>query len=346
MGTLFAAGEDSDGVSIGSAGISTLAGAFRSSYARCGLLVSNGAVGLTYWRFANVFSSASFWFTARIWNTGGNFSSPDVLWKGLDVSNIVRLRVRNTSGNTSGGTFVVEKLDSTGAATQLGSSFTSGFTDSTLYKWDLKVVNAVAGSIEFYVSPANGGSPSLRYSFSGDTTTNGVTVLTGYDAGQCNTLGNTQTTVWSEMITHTAPTLSMSLAGGHPVANGNTHNFTSAAAANVNPITMNLATPDYSNTAGQIDQYTVGAIPAGSFSVRAVVVGGTGQKGTSGPSKLDWGVRTGAADFWSPDIAMSALNAPAPSQYAWDLNPNTGVAWQTTEVGNAAGFNIGARSVI
>jgi hypothetical protein len=29
----------------------------------------------------------------------------------------------------------------------------------------------------------------------------------------------------------------------------------------------------------------------------------------------------------------------------WLTNPNTGNAWQTSEIGSAAGFNIGLRSV-
>ena len=66
--------------------------------------------------------------------------------------------------------------------------------------------------------------------------------------------------------------------------------------------------------------------------------------GTSGPTKFDFMVRTGGADFVSPDIAPTL--AWAPYAYAWDTNPNTGNAWQTSELPNASSaFNLGLKSV-
>lgn len=351
MPLLFAGGEDSDFVQHGTdANVVTTAGHYRSGYARCAL---QPALPVDYYRTpANAFSASSLWLTARVFVeivTNIQNATNDAL-RFIDASGITRLRLRSAlSGTTNFAAcpFVVEKLDSSGTATQLGSSFFFPVTDNTLFKFDINFVDAVAGSVVIYAGPSTGLSQSVVYSFSGDTTTNGVSTVTGFDlASGIVRAFSTATLEWSEVICHTASTLAMSLASGAPVANGNTHNFTSAAATNVNPVVMNLATPDVSAVAGQLDQYTTSAIPAGSFSVRSVVVSGTSAKGTTGPANQQWNVRTGGVDYFSPNVALSPLNTPVPTQYAWDLNPNTGVSWQTSQVGNAAGFNFGAESVI
>ena len=46
----------------------------------------------------------------------------------------------------------------------------------------------------------------------------------------------------------------------------------------------------------------------------------------------------------SPDIAPSLVWATY--AYAWDTNPNTGNAWQTSDLPNAStAFNLGLKSV-
>jgi hypothetical protein len=130
-------------------------------------------------------------------------------------------------------------------------------------------------------------------------------------------------------------------------ANGNTDTFTGGTAANLAATSMSTgdASPNYSLSAGQIQEYTVTpALPAGSFGIVSVVHHARATAGTSGPTKFDFIVRTGGADFTSPDVAPKL--AWGTFAYAWDTNPNTGNAWQTSELLNAsASFNLGLKSV-
>jgi hypothetical protein len=262
-----------------------------------------------------------------------------------DAAGIVRLRVRCTSiasGTWGGSPFVVEKVDAAGTATQLGSSFNFRGGYNILTKVDVNIVYAVAGSIVIY---ENAAATSPLFSYTGDVTTNSITALTGYDLGPCSqTSGGSQTVTYSEIIVHTDSTLSMGLAYGTPATFGNTHNW-SGAVADINEATMVLTDFNASDTAGQLQQFTVNAIPVGSFSVRAVIVGGTAQKGSSGPTQVAFNVRTGGADYFGANIPMNVLVSALPYQTAWELNPGTGVSWLTSQVGSASGFNIGLKSV-
>jgi hypothetical protein len=107
-----------------------------------------------------------------------------------------------------------------------------------------------------------------------------------------------------------------------PVANGNTHNFDTGTPgrSKVNENTLNDTTLDGSTTAGQIDQYTI-PVPShpGTFAIVAVGVSARMQKGTSGPSKMDLGVRSGGTDYWSTDISLGA--SWATSQNWWTTDP-------------------------
>ena len=124
-----------------------------------------------------------------------------------------------------------------------------------------------------------------------------------------------------------------------PTAHGNTHNFDtgSPAASNVNETSLNDATLDGSASAGQIDQYTIPSIAAGTFTITAVGVSARCQKGASGPTKMDLGVRSGGSDYWSSDQALTTTWAGY--QNWWVTDPNTAATWA------ALPSNIGLKSV-
>ncbi len=130
-------------------------------------------------------------------------------------------------------------------------------------------------------------------------------------------------------------------------ANGNTHNFDGGTAANLAAVSMASgdASPNYSGSAGQIQEYQVTpALPAGTYSVAAVVHKVRATRGATGPSKYDVAVRTGGADFFSSDISPDG--AWGTSQTIWAVNPNTGLAWSTAELVNAStAYNFGIKSV-
>lgn len=332
----WAGGEDSDYVNIGQNAVSTTTFFFRSAYARCALVVvgnSNikfwsavpGVGGSSGWNA----SPSTFWIGARINQTVQNGFPADML-RITDSSGVVRLRIVGTAS----GVFTIFKQSAALVATQLGSPTVSGLTPgaTTPDKVDFFINYAVAGSMSMYINGVQ------IFTFSGDVTTDGQTILNGHQLGAACT-NNGDNTAWSEFIVADSDTRSWSLQTLAPVANGNTHNFNtgSPAAANVNEITLSDTTFDGSSVAGEIDQYTVPAIAAGSYSILAIGVSARAQEGFSGPSKLDTGVRSSATDTWSSDHSL--VTAFANYQDWWNADPATSAAWA------ALPTNIGLRSV-
>ncbi len=128
-----------------------------------------------------------------------------------------------------------------------------------------------------------------------------------------------------------------------PSASGNTDTFDTGAFGNVSETTLNTATVDASGTQNQIQEYKwSGTMPSGTFNVLDVWVNALAQVDTTGPQHLQAMVRTGGSDYTS-----SNLSPPQGSwgwiSTDWTTNPNTGVAWTTSDLTNA-GFNIGFKS--
>ena len=292
MATIYwVGGEDSEFTPFGSALITTTAGRFRSTYARCALFGPSQTPNASWWRNTLPFTATNFWFSSRqlLTTSAANANSTNsLLVRFLDVSAITRIRLR-CSNTTYPWTFIVEKLDSAGAATQLGSSFQLPISVVSPDKVDIHINYAVAGSIDIYYNIVS------LYSYTGDVTTNGVTSLSYVEMFPCVVPSTTLGLCFSEIIVADTDTRSWNLQTLPPVANGNTHDFDvgTPAASNVNEITLSDATLDGSTTNGFIDQYTIPAIAAGTYTITAIVVSARLQKGASGPAKMDLGVRVG-----------------------------------------------------
>lgn len=321
---------------IGGAGTSLVstAGHFRSGKARCSMVANVNAV----WRNRNPFSAATFWFSAVPYNQFTALSANSRCIVFLDANGVSRLYLTSNGANSS---FRIFKVDAAGTATQLGSDFTFVWPTAALLcpKLDIYVDYQASGAVRVY----SGGAQ--LFSFSGDPTTNSVTALAYVQLGSHSNSGNS-VIEWSEVMVLDVDTRALSLCTWGAVANGNTHNFDTGvpAAANINEITCDDTTLDGSTTAGQIDQYTTGAVPSGVQAVLAYGVSARAVSGITGPSKLDLGLRLSGADYWSADLSISQ-SAWGHYSNDWFTNPATGVAFLTSEIGNAAGFNIGAKSV-
>lgn len=324
----FAGGEDCDHFSGGSgSAISTTSGAFRSSYARCGLQAISSSNG--YWQnsLSYVGTPTAFWFSARL--AAANNASGTYLLKFGDTSNFTRLQIVTSSGN-----LIVQKVNTAGTATTLTntlSAWNGGFSGNTAGtdKLDIHWVNDASGSIDIWL---NG---NKVFNYSGDTTTETMAIA-WHRLSNC---GNAVVCVWSEILVVDVDARSFSLQTLAPVSNGNTHNFDTGtpAAANVNETTLSDSTLDGSSSAGQIDQYTIPSLVSGSFSVVAIGVSARMQKGSSGPTKMDLGVRSGSTDYWSSDQVLTTTWAAY--QNWWTTDPNTSAAW------TALPSNIGLESV-
>lgn len=337
----FFGGEDSEWDMFGTFLAGSGNGRYRTSYAR-GSLREPGTSTAAFAQNKTPFSATNFWAGARLGvNATSGGSANVIIWALKSADGVVRLRMR-TTGAATPQTFVIEKLDASATATTLITASitwtpTSGSgNDLAASKMDVHVNYAVAGGVDIYYNGI------LLGTFSGDVTTNSVTALASWVIGS---FGGGLAIDWSEMMVLDTDTRTLSLQTFQPVANGNTHNFDTGtpAAANVNEFLINFATLDGSTTAGQIDEYTQPAVVAGTFGVVAFGVSAMLQKGASGPTKADLAVRTGAADFFTTDFALT--NIGANYQFAWTTNPNTSALWLTTEIGAASGFNIGLKSV-
>jgi hypothetical protein len=330
----FAGGEDVDFYQQGGGAVDTTAGKFRSTYARCGLKVLGvtGSQGENYWQNWVPFSASAFWFTGQTISSTSGLAIGNPLVEFLDSSNIVRLRL---SGAGTAARWKVEKLNSVGAATQLGSDFTMVYSSTTLDKLDIDINYAGAGTFTVYMNGVQ------MFTFSGDVTTDGVAALANIRLKDESLTGFGGQRWWSEVIVTDSDTRSMNLQTLAPVANGNTHNFDTGtpAAANVNEIVLNDATIDGSTAAGQIDEYTIPAIAPGTFSILAIGVSLRAQTGLSGgPAHVDLAVRSGGTDYFSANKAL--IVAFADFQNWWSTDPNTAAAWASLPQ------NIGAKSVL
>lgn len=336
----FAGGEDIDFLFQGNITVDVSSAKNRPLFSRCSFDNAGGTVADAIFNKTPFSVGATpFWAAARLGQTspGGQIGTEQ--FKLADVNKITRIRMRLTNVSNAPQTFAVEKVTAANVATLLfnGSLIydTVGTgTECSQLAWHVKY--AVAGFCELYYKGV------LLGSFTGDVTTDGITDLAYIVLGNNN---NGPRNFWSEVMVTDFDNRACSLQTFVPVANGNTHTFDTGtpAAANVNETVLNLATLDGSSVAAQIDEYTTGAVATGTFDVAAYGVSAFASKGTSGPSKIDLAVRTGAADFFSADLALNVFYDDY--QNWWLTNPNTGVAWQTNQIGSTAGFNIGVKSV-
>lgn len=371
---LFAGGEDlsftpigsgilsaASSVFVGSWGVDTTANSFRSGYGRYSLAQNGGiAVVLTssYLRTiplnGSAFSSSSFWVSFRCNVKGGNANQTGayIPVRFVDSAGVVRLRIKFSNVNTPpNDTFIVEKLNSAGTNTQIGSTSTgrymsfiaSGSYSTVPDKIDIFVNYAASGTFTVYTNGVQ------TFTFSGDVTTDSQTALAAVDLGaSVGSVNSTNPfTNYSEVIVSTRDTRNMSLLTQAPTANGNTHNWDGGTAANAsaNFAGTGQISPQYATSSGLIQQYQITpAVPTGTFGVISVVQHAQATIGLSGPTKFDFMVRSGATDYTSSDISPTAAWATYVNN--WDTNPNTTVAWLTTDLpASSTSFNMGLKSV-
>ena len=147
-------------------------------------------------------------------------------------------------------------------------------------------------------------------------------------------------TYFSQVIISTTTTLYNHLLTMAPVANGNTMAWTGLVSY-INATSYNDANYISSATAGQIGEFTIPSLPSGNYSIAAVVQVARAMATSGGPQNLEFDARTGGTDFTSANQTLSTSFSRY--YYIWNTNPNTSVAWTTSDLG-AAGFNLGVKS--
>jgi hypothetical protein len=231
----------------------------------------------------------------------------------------------------TGGLFGVFKVATAGTETQLGSSFQMSLSQYLQDKLDVYFDNAASGNVKIYLNGV------LYFNYSGDTRTE-TTSMAHVRLGNNATAVNSQMH-WSEIMVLDHDTRTCSLQPLIPAANGNTHDFDvgTPAAANINEISVSDSTVDGATTNGMIDQYTINAIAAGTYTILALGITARAAKGDTGPANLQLGVRITATDYWDSSQALTV--AWEAYQKWWTVSPATSATWAALPV------NIGVKAV-
>ncbi len=353
----FVGGEDFNFTPFGITSVDVTTGHFRGDFARCGLRAEDGDSG---WDTGNVGDFTDVWFHARgymelsYYSRSVLVSEPPVERapiKIVDADGVVRLMVylpaMFPATNTNPARWHFAKVDQLGVATNLGGVLSAFFSanpaepdDFDIHISDYDVVGG--GSVKIWFRG------TLAFSVSGVTlATDGNTTINGIRFSGVGVEGSNTGSVWyhtySEVVVAAQDTRGIDLVTLTPDANGNLDNWDVGGVSNINELVLDDSTGNVSLTAGQIQQYTVVAPPAGTYGVIALAVSVRAQKGSlGGPTKLDLGLRTNATDYWGSDI-----NLPSTKQHLQTFfvtNPDTGVAFTIPELADPA-FNIGMKSV-
>jgi hypothetical protein len=322
---LWAGGEDVDFTIINSVTTDSTAGSYNSTYSRGDVSFACNASVFANTATAHFPSSSTFWLHGYYTgNTVGNGNAGDILWL-LDGSSVRRLILNQSAAGLN-----LIKRTAAGVSTTL-VTYAGSFQGGAI---DLYVNDAVSGTFTLYLS----GNQVATYS--GDTTTDSVSSLSGFTIGN-NASGCAATYRWSEMIVATTDTRNKHLVTVKPVANGNAMAWTGVVSS-INPLNYNDANNISSGTAGQIAEFTIPSLPAGNYSIDAVVQSARATASLTGPQNLQFDVRTGGTDYQSANQLLTT-GFQSDYYYVWSTNPNTGVAWTSGDLG-AAGFNLGVES--
>ncbi len=179
--------------------------------------------------------------------------------------------------------------------------------------------------------------------YDGDLTTDGATSLAFVELGTVAGLGPTngsEQSNWSEVIVSTQDTRNQSLITRAPAAYGTTHDWTGAA-ADVNGLQTNDATPNISTTATEVQEYTLGDFPAGTFAILDVTQVVRATIGVTGPQHIQIGNRISGAEYFSTDSAPTI--AWDTYSYTTAINPATSLAYTQADLTDAS-YNLAMKS--
>ncbi len=336
---LFAGGEDLDFTSTGGPlAVTTNNTYFNSTYAR--EAVYNSIDGNDNYIKTPYFTSSSNFWTHFDWvgAYSGQCCSQDVFNAGwdwfvfADSGGVARITVRPVSTTNGATTITISKINAVGTVTTLVTSSVSVF-GNPLNTIDVYINYSSTGTITLYQNGAQ------IVTYSGDVTTDGNTSLAQLWLGYAGAPDNPYD-YYSQVIISTTDTRSQHVATITPSANGNTMAWTGVVGS-INTTSYNDANTISSATTGQLAEFTFTALPAGSYSIVAVVQSARAAATVGGIQNLQFDARTGGTSYQSANQAL----APGMKnyQYVWTTNPNTSAAWTTSDL-SAAGLNFGLES--
>lgn len=317
---LFAGGEIHDfNCSAPSACNSTTSSTYYiTGYARLALNPEKGS----FLQTPTFTPQSTLWFhttMARGFSTGTTSDYNIIVLRSPD--GVARLAIRGTGTNS---TVKISKANSVGTYTDLVTNI--GGWNTITHRIDLFVNYSTTGQVSLYMDGVQ------IADYTGDVTTDSATQINRIDIGNANNSGTAgYEDWWSEVVVSTTDTRAMRLVTVPLAANGATVDWTIGGVANVNEATLSDATLNASDTAGQVQLYTLSAMPAGSFNIVDVWQTMRARVDTTGPQNMRAAIRTGGTNYMSTDLSPPQT-VWGTVRKNWATNPATGVAWTLNDL--------------
>ncbi len=329
-----AAGEEIEcGFVASGAGSSTTAGR-RSTYVRAalsdGVSVAAGSVAADFLPIPSPITSG--WFSCEYYRatstTHGSVTLPTI---GLGKSDIpVGGLFIGQSGTVTNTTpkFAIFKVTSAGVITELATQTGASFALDTLHRLDVHFTgfNSGSGTVDLFLN----GSTLPILAYAGSLTVSGYTTLDC--ARMIGTLqfGDGIGNAVSEILIASEDTRTfLGVSSLAPSGAGDTNTFTTGAYTDIDEIVLDDADMLTSDTAAQVFNCALTDLLAGTFAIRGVQVTVRAAKGSSGPSTLGIGIKTGG----TANTANQALDTALLNYKRLMLtNPVTSNAFTVTEV--------------
>ena len=317
MAILWCGGEDIDFPNGNTPNVDTTAGHFNSGYGRCALnatfnqtvkstVFPGGAITTCWFSFyAFPFSNTVVCQRQIALGLSGGVSG---LYIGSDSATASRIAICKFDGTTT---------------TQLAAETGNSIPNITLMRVDLNMVSFGATCVvTLYVNGTQVINATVNTLVTGVTNLDSVFLARNVNASlQWNC---------SEIIVADEDSRSFRLVTMAPNAAGTTSQWTGAF-TNVNPVTINDANADFTNTAAQDQQYNLIDLPAGSFAVKACKLAARAMH-TSG--SVATGVQLGVNSGGTVNVGTTQVLTTAFATYErWmPTNPVTATAWAQSDM--------------
>lgn len=313
MVVYWAGGEDVDFLTLG-AGLINTSSTFRSGWARCSIYMPSNSSG----PFAKSFpfgggAVTSAWLSYRVnfnAGSGSNNGGPLLAGFGLSGTNLY------IGVNSAGQIVTSSAILATPGANLLANG---------LNRIDIQVTNyGASGTVSVYV----GGTLMVTYG-PGNIAVGGMTNFDSVFLGWNSNGSSPLTYQYSEIIVADSDTRAimglntLALTGAGTTDAWSNHTYT-----NINGISYSDASPAYSNTNGQDQEYAVGTAQPSVFSVVAVVQSARAAiPAGSTPAHLNLGYGSAGTGYFGTGAQKTPAVGFSSFQQIDAINPITGVAW-------------------
>lgn len=243
---------------------------------------------------------------------------------GLGLSTVPTGGLFLARGPDSGNQMALWKETSTGVSTSIAAETGLSFGKDVLHRIDMHVTgfNTANGNVKVYLQT----SPTPIIDFTGDLTISGVAALDCFRILANNTIS----VGLSEVILADEDTRGFAgVATLWPNGAGAVNNWTSGTYPDIAEVVLNDQTMIVSAIAGQEFDCALSDLVVGNVTIRGVKLTARRVNGTSGPSQLGLGIRSGGI---SNTVDQPPTTALASADRIMEVNPVTGQRFTYAEV--------------